>query len=213
MTDNLPPNEYREPPDLVALLRDYQPPDGERGQFSISSCPKYITWIVESLCDRAGGSQPRAYSFLLERGMRDIWKFPGTRDLQRAREVIVARGDRDEMRWIDTWDFDVPTADTGETIHQVRLPVEGILTPLGNLKKVLGFTKSRTAVLALAVALLDDTEVRMCYHLAQVDLLRKFAAKLRAHAERATEIAAKESDPDGTTTPRYSLDDIIGVRV
>ena len=167
MADNLPPIEYPDPVDLVALARSYEP-DGERGPFSISSCPKHLTWSVESLSDRAGISLVRAYAGLLERGMHEIWRCPGARDLQRDREVIVARGDQDEMRWIDTWEFDVPTADTGKSTPKMRLSVEGILTPLGKLARVLGFDKSQTAVLALTVMLLHDPEVPIRYHQAHV---------------------------------------------
>ena len=213
MTNNVTPIEYPEPVDLVALVRSYEPL-GERGPFSISSCPKHVTWSVESLSDRAGISLARAYAGLLERGMHEIWRCPGSRDLQRAREVIVARGDQDEMRWIDTWEFDVPTADTGKTTPKMRLSVEGILTPLGKLAKVLGFDKSQTAVLALTVMLLQDPEVPIRYHEAQAELLRDLADKLRARSEKATEIAGKRSDPGGSPPPRrWSLDDIFGVRV
>ena len=213
MADNLPPIEYPDPVDLVALARSYES-DGERGPLSISSCPKHVTWAVESLSDRAGVSLAKTYACLLARGMRGIWRFPGARELQRAREAIVARGDRDEMRWIDAWDLDVPTADTGETIQKVRLSVEGILTPLGKLRKVLGFTKSKTAVLALTTGLLDDTQVPIRYHEAQYELLHDFAGKLRARAKKATVYAGKRVDPGGTPPPqRHSLDDVIGVRV
>jgi hypothetical protein len=146
--------------------------------------------------------------------MRQLWRFRGARDLQRAREAIIATGDPEAIRWIDTWDFDVPTADTGAAIPKVRLPVMGILTPLGKLAKVLGFTKSKTAVIALVVALLDDAAIPMPYHQAQVKLLRDFADKLRTRAEKATECAARLPDPSGTPPPpRSSLADIIGVRV
>ena len=210
MADNVPPIEYPDPVDVVALARSYES-DGERGPLSISSCPKHVTWAVESLSDRAGVSLARTYACLLERGMWEIWRFPGARELQRAREAIVARGDRDEMRWIDAWDFDVPTADTGQTIQKVRLSVEGILTPLGKLRKVLAFTKSKTAVLALTATLLDDTEVPIRYHEAQYTLMRDLA---RARAERATKYAGQRVDPGGTPPPRrYSLRDVVGVRV
>ncbi len=213
MANSVQAIEYSEPVDLMALVRSYEP-DGERGPFSISSCPKHLTWSVESLSDRAGISLARAYAGLLERGMHEIWGCPGARDLQRAREVIVARGDQDEMRWIDTWEFDVPTADTGKSTPKMLLSVEGILTPLGKLAKVLGFDKSRTAVLALTVMLLHDPEVPIRYHEAQYTLLRDFADKLRARAEKATAYAAKGGDPGGNPPPRrHSLDDIIGVRV
>ena len=213
MTNNVQPIEYSEPVDLEALIRSYEP-DGERGPFSISSCPKHLTWSVESLSDRAGISLVRAYAGLLERGMHEIWRCPGARDLQRAREVIVARGDQDEMRWIDTWEFDVPTADTGKSTPQMRLSVEGILTPLGKLARVLGFNKSQTAILALTVMLLHDPEVPIRYHEAHCNLVRDFAEKLRVRAKKATEYAGRRVDPTGSAPPRrYSLDDIIGVRV
>ena len=213
MTDNVAPIEYHNPVDLIALVRNYES-DGDRGSLSISSCPRHLTWSVESLSDRAGVSVARSYAGALERGMREIWRFPGTRDLQRAREVIIARGDRDEIRWLDTWDLDVPTADTGKTTPKIRLSVEGILTPLGKLAKVLAFPKSQTAVLALAAALLDDPEVPIRYHEAQYKLLYDFADKLGTRAEKATDYAARGGGPGGSVPPqRHSLDDIIGVRV
>ncbi len=211
MANNVQPIEYSESVDLMALVRSYEP-DGERGPFSISSCPKHLTWSVESLSDRAGISLARAYAGLLERGMHEIWRCPGARDLQRAREVIVARGDQDEMRWIDTWEFDVPTADTGKSTPKMRLSVEGILTPLGKLARVLGFNKSQTAILALTVMLLHDPEVPIRYHEAHCNLVRDFAEKLRVRAKKATEYAGRRVDPTGSAPPRrYSLDDIIGV--
>ena len=218
MADNVahpePPIEYPVPVDLVALVRSYEPPEGERGPLSISGCPKYLPWAVESLSDRASVSQARTYACLLDVGMRGIWRFSGARDLQRAREKIVAGGDAEMIRWVDTWEFDVPTADTGATIPKVRLSVMGSLTPLGKLAKVLGFPKSKTAVIALAVTLLDDTAIPIRYRQAQTKLLRDFADKLRMRAEKATEYAARGSDPGGNApAPRSSLADIIGVRV
>ena len=59
MTNNVTATEYSEPVDLEALIRSYEP-DGERAPFSISSCPKHLTWSVESLSDRAGISLARA---------------------------------------------------------------------------------------------------------------------------------------------------------
>jgi hypothetical protein len=217
MADNLPPSEppieYPIPVDLVALVHNYMPPDGDRGSFSISGCPKHVTWEVESLAGRAGVSQARTYACLLERGMRAIWKFPGARDLQRAREAIVARDDPDTMRWIDTWEFDLPTEDTGNTIAKMRVSVEGVMTPLGKLARVLGFNKSKTAVLALTVVLLEDLEVPIRYHQAHAKLLRDFAPKLGIRAEKATEYAAKAPSSSRPPVPRSSLADIIGVRV
>src|SRR5262245_19628239 len=96
--------------------------------------------------------------------MRLLWSFPGARDLQRAREAIVASGDQDAMRWVNTWDFDIPTADTGTTTPKMRLPIVGILTPLAKLAVVLGLTKSASAILGLTVALLEDTAIPIRYH-------------------------------------------------
>lgn len=203
--------EYPGPLDVVAAVRVYVPPEGERGSLSISGCPKYLTCAVEDLGRRASASQAKTFASLLDIGIERLWRFPGARDLQRAREAIMAYADPAAVRWIDTWDFDVPTADTGECVKKLRLSAIGILTPLGNLAKVLGVSK--TAVLALAAVLLEDAAVPDRYHGALETLLRGFAAKLRERVANAEEYVAKGSNANGGSSARRStLLDIIGAR-
>jgi hypothetical protein len=217
MSENLshgiePAIEYPVPLDLASFVRGYMPPEGDRGSLSISSCPKNIAWSVESLSGRSGSSHAKTYACLLDLGMRHLWQFPGARDLQRAREKIIARGDPEPIRWVDSWEFDVPTSDTGETTPKVRVPVLGVLTPLGKLTTVLGFPKSKTAIIALMVALLDYDAVQDRYHRAQAELLRHFAAMLRDRADMASRYAIEELTSEAPPRPRYSLADIIGIR-
>src|SRR5262249_13625250 len=179
--------EYPPPFDVVEYVRGYQPPDGDRRSLSISGCPNYLSWTVESLSNRSGASVAKTHTALFDVGMRLLWTFPGTRDLQDAREVIIAAGDPDPIRWMNSWEFDVGTHDTGKTTPKVRVPVFGVLTPLGKLATVFGFTKSTTAILALAVATLEDTAVPDAYHGAQAEMLRRFEAKLRERADKAAE--------------------------
>ncbi|MEQ1897615.1 MAG: hypothetical protein ABL971_09560 [Vicinamibacterales bacterium] len=175
--------------------------------------PSFLLWGQEALATSMRGSKDAAAACALEFGLRRLSRFPGLREICRARTQVIQRGDPVVMDFFDqfgTLDFDAGGTGTRDRRYRRHVP-EQLAARLGQLATGLGMSTSHLAILALMAAHLGAAAyLRPQYQACIVTTLQRFRDALLRRAPQAQAYANATADAPETATREYSMDDVLG---
>ena len=158
------------------------------------------------------GGKDAAATCALEFGLSRLRRFPGIREICKARGQLIQHGDPEQMEFFDR--FGTVDADTGgagacEKPYKRHVP-EALAKQIGQLAADLGMPSSQLAVLALMGAHLGATGyVKPRYQEAIKTTLERFRNALDRRAKRALAYAEAPPEVPETDARAYSMDDVI----